>query len=127
MNEDIILSMASPYVKDGAITYDEFDKIFSFLSRKEQYAVTEILYKKGINLVDSHVKEEAIILDVDDDVSCDDDFSDDFDILYDDTIFKDERADSTYSEGLIVHDTVYQSNEILCHLIQQGNNQATQD
>lgn len=25
MNEEIILSMVSPYVKDGSITYDQFD------------------------------------------------------------------------------------------------------
>ncbi len=37
MNEEIILSMVEPYVKDGSITYDEFDMLFYFLSKKEQY------------------------------------------------------------------------------------------
>ena len=27
LREDIILQMVQPYVKDGAITYDEFDEI----------------------------------------------------------------------------------------------------
>ena len=43
MNEEIILSMAQPYVRDSAITYDEFENIYSVLSRKEQYAVVEML------------------------------------------------------------------------------------
>ena len=47
MNEKIILSMVGPYVKDGSITYSEFDNIFSVLSRREQYEVTEILYRNG--------------------------------------------------------------------------------
>ena len=42
--------MAQPYVKDGAITYDEFEQIYSILSRKEQYKVTDILYENGIDL-----------------------------------------------------------------------------
>jgi len=32
MNEEIILSMVNPYVKDGSITYDQFDGLFCVLS-----------------------------------------------------------------------------------------------
>ena len=50
MNEGIILSMVVPYLKDGTITYDEFDTLFYFLSKKEQYAVTNVLASHGIEL-----------------------------------------------------------------------------
>ena len=50
MNEGIILSMVVPYLKDGTITYDEFDMLFYFLSKKEQYAVTNVLASHGIEL-----------------------------------------------------------------------------
>lgn len=128
MNEEIILSMTRPYVKDGAITYDEFDQLFSILSRKEQYTVIEVLFNNGINLVDSHVSADSVILDVefDDDLS-EDYFVDDFEILYDEDIFKDKATGDTHFEELVINKKVRQSNEILCHLIQQGNRQAVQD
>ena len=50
MNEEIILSMVEPYVKDGSITYDEFDMLFYFLSKREQYSVTNALAAHGIEL-----------------------------------------------------------------------------
>ena len=50
MNEEIVLSMIEPYVKNGSITYDEFDMLFYFLSKKEQYSVTNVLAAHGIEL-----------------------------------------------------------------------------
>lgn len=125
MNVEIILSMAQPYVKDGAITYDEFEQIYSILSRKEQYKVTDILYENGIDLIDEHIDENKFILDVDNDkvdVECDD-----FEVLYDDGLFKDSDADLDSIENFVVHKKVRQSNDVLCALIQQGNLQAAQD
>lgn len=129
MNKEIILSMAKPYVKDGAITYDEFDQLFSILSRKEQYTVSELLFNNGINLVDSHVAEDALVLDaeVDDDILSEDFPEEDFEVLYDEDIFRDKTSGSTHLEELVLNKKVCQSNEILCHLIQQGNRQAVQD
>lgn len=127
MNVEIILSMVKPYIKDGAITYDEFDKIFSILSRKEQYAVSEILFKNGVNLIDERVEEEET-LDVTIDIDAGDDFDDDdFEILYDETLFKDKRSSERPDEPLIINRDIRQSNEILCTLVQQGNRQAIQD
>lgn len=118
MNEEIILSMAKPYVKDGSITYSEFDNIFRVLSIKEQYEVTEILYRNGINLVDS----ETVVLDVDEDVE------DDFEVLYDATLFKDSSLSTSGADEILsVNKDIKQSNDILCHLIQEGNRQAVQD
>lgn len=117
--------MAKPYVKDGAITYDEFEQIYSILSKKEQYKVTDILYENGINLIDEHIADTDIILDIDNDevdVECED-----FEVLYDENIFKDSKADLYTNESLVIHKEVRQSNEILCALIQQGNSQAAQD
>ena len=127
MNEEVILSMAAPYVKDSTITYDEFDKLFSILSLREQYAVTDILFKNGINLVDNHVDEDTIVFDVDNENASVEDFEDDFEVLYDYAIFKDKGISDTNNKSIVVHKTVRQSNEILCHLIQQGNAQAAQD
>lgn len=129
MNEEIILSMAQPYVRDSAITYDEFENIYSVLSRKEQYAVVEILFAQGINLVDKHVEEDALVLDVDDpeENDFDIDSDDDFEVLYDEALFKDEGFDHETINELVVHTVIKQSNGILCSLIQEGNRQAMQD
>lgn len=128
MNEEIILGMVKPYVKDSAITYDEFDQIFAILSRKEQYAVSEILYSNGIDLVDSHVAEDAIVLDIDDGENRVEDFvPEDFEILYADDLFRDKKSNNIYTEELVLNKKIHQSNEVLCHLIQQGSRQAEQD
>lgn len=128
MNEEIILNMVKPYMKDGAITYNEFDKIFSILSRKEQYAVTDILYKNRINLVDAHIEDDVPILDVDSEDGFDEEHEDDnFEVLYDEALFRDNGIHENEIEHLIVHKNIRQSNEILCSLIQQGNRQAVQD
>lgn len=127
MNEEIILEMSTPYVKDSAMTYGDFDKIFSFLSLREQYAVTDILYKNGIDLVDNHVEDEQVVFDVDKEIITAEDFEEDFEILYDDTIFKDKNISDTYNGNSSFDKTIKQSNEILCYLIQQGNSQAAQD
>lgn len=128
MNEEIILSMAKTYVKDSAITYDEFDQLFSILSRKEQYQVSELLFQNGINLVDSHVSENTIVLDVDDKDDFVDDYpNEEFEMLYDDYLFRDKNSGNSQYEELTLNKEVRQSNEILCHLIQQGSRQAEQD
>lgn len=128
MNEEIILGMVKPYIKDSAITYDEFDRIFSILSRKEQYAVTDVLYKNGIDLVDAQIEDDTLVLDVDNGDESAEDFEDDgFDVLYDESLFMDKGACEERPESLIIYKNIRQSNEILCSLIQQGNQQAAQD
>jgi RNA polymerase primary sigma factor len=128
VNEEIILNIAKPYVKDSAITYDEFDQLFSILSRKEQYAVCDVLFNNGINLVDSNVAEDALVLDIDAENNLAEDFSaDDFEIHYDEDPFRDRASGSTLIEELVLNKEVRQSNDILCRLIQQGNRQAVQD
>lgn len=122
MNEELILSMAQPYVKDGSITYEQFDKIYDMLSRKEQYTVTNILYKNGINLIDEaeQINEDTYILNLDES-------AEDFQVLYDEGLFKDSGRSGDNEESLIINRNIKQSNEILCALIQQGNKQAAQD
>lgn len=66
MNEEIILGMVKPYIKDSTITYDEFDQLFSILSRKEQYIVCEVLFNNGISLVDRYIAEDALVPDNED-------------------------------------------------------------
>lgn len=127
MNIELILNLVKPYVKDGAITYDEFEKIFSFLSRKEQYAVCDILFKHGINLIEEHVQEEVLLLDVEDSDDLDPALDEDYEIGYDQELFRDKGSSDSYEMPLQINRNIQQSNEILCRLIQQGNRQAVQD
>ena len=138
MDEKIILKMVEPYLKDSSITYEEFDNLFEMLSRKEQYAALDILANHSIELrpdeedesdfdvaIDEPTKEELESLEEDIDKE------NGFDILYDDAIFIDEDDDGSEVESkssyLEIKTKVHQSNEILCKLIQEGNEQAKQD
>ena len=113
MNEQLIIDMARPYVKDGFITYEEFDHIYEILSLKEKYAVVDILYNNGIDLIDADEQDE--------------DADDKFEVLYDDGLFKDTGFKAKNPKPVVVNEVVKQSNEILCAMIQQGNLQAEQD
>lgn len=124
--------MAEPYVKDSAITYNQFENIYNMLSLREKYDVTEILYKNGIDLIADEEQEakESFILepDIEDgQISEDGIIGDEFSILYDEDLFKDSKFKPEIPEVLVVDKNVKQSNEILCTLIQQGSAQATQD
>lgn len=130
MNEEIILKMVEPYLKDNAITYKEFDNIFEFLSLKEQYEVVELLFSHGISLEDLEKDDDnENIIDIEDVLELDfneaeEDESEDFDVLYDDNIFKDKNSDNSH---VVLYKNIKQSNDILCRLIQEGNKQARQD
>lgn len=130
MNEQVIFSMVQPYVKNGSITYDEFDNIFYMLSRKEQYAVVDILYENSIELVDKseqsvenniasnseeqqNVKKKELEID--------------FQIVYTNSIFEDGKTENKTDMQLNKYKEIKQSNNVLCVLIQQGNKQAEQD
>lgn len=130
MNEEIILKMVEPYLKDNAITYKEFDNIFEFLSLKEQYEVVKLLFSHGISLEDLEKDDDnENIIDIEDVLELDfdeaeEDESEDFDVLYDDNIFKDKNSDDLH---VVLYKNIKQSNDILCRLIQEGNKQARQD
>lgn len=130
MNEEIILKMVEPYLKDNAITYKEFDNIFEFLSLKEQYEVVKLLFSHGISLEDLEKDDDnENIIDIEDVLEldfdeADEDESEDFDVLYDDNIFKDKNSDDLH---VVLYKNIKQSNDILCRLIQEGNKQARQD
>lgn len=127
MNTDLIISMAQIFVKDGAIAYDEFDKLYSDLSRKEQYEVVNILYDNGINLVDEHIEDETAVFDEEDYLDAffaDNELTEGHSI---DSFFTDPGFSEELSSALIISAVVHQSNGILCSLIQQGNRQAAQD
>jgi len=125
MNDDIVLKMVKPYIKNDAITYKDFEKIFSFLSKREQYSITDILAENKILLQDFEYTSENSNENEGESID-EDDTIEEFEILYNDNIFKDSSS-SENEETLQVFDNIKQSNEILCHLIQEGNNQAKQD
>lgn len=113
MNEQLIIDMARPYVKDGFITYEEFNHIYEMLSLEEKDAVVDILYNNGIDRIDADEQDE--------------DADDKFEVLYDDGLFKDTGFNAQNPKPVVVNEVVKQSNEILCAMIQQGNLQAEQD
>lgn len=123
MNEELILKLVKNKIVNNTITYEDFDKTFEMLSHKEQYKICDILNKNGIDLVDfyENVQNNGII----DEELVDDELLDG-ELLNDEDIdlFKDS-VDLNYS--IFNDEDVKQSNEILCILIQQGNNQAKQD
>ena len=118
MNEQIIIDMVKPYIKDNSLTYNEFNHIFEMLSLKEQYKVTDILYKNKIELID----DTKSVLEMDTDVN---DLNDEFTILYDESLFEDNIV--IEKEILDFNKEIKQSNENLCYLIQRGSKQAAQD
>lgn len=134
MNVEIILRMVKPYINEKTITYNEFDCIFSFLSRKEQYVVVDILEKNGINLRDENESEDIDITDFiyDNKMIKSDKILESelrtknaIGILYDESIFNDVKKEK--NAHLEIHKNIKQSNEVLCKLIQQGDKQAKQD
>ena len=122
--------IAEPYAKNGYLKYDEFDKLFGKYSHKEQYEIIEELFSKGIKFIDN-VEEPINIKESDFDtlidplnITIDEKNTDDFEVLYDEKIFHDKgKSNNT----IVVNKNVKQTNEILCKLIQEGNQQAKQD
>ena len=121
MNTALILEMIKPYIKDKSMSYKDFEGVFSFLSKKEEYEVINFLFSKGIELVD-------------------DTNDDEFNILYNENIFKDtfmsnkevakkKEIEKNKCEVLEIRKekNIKQSNEILCSLIKKGSKQAVQD
>ena len=53
MNSQYILKTIRPFVRDNKLTYDDFDKVFGFLPRKEQYSIADAIQDDlHIELVD---------------------------------------------------------------------------
>lgn len=122
LRNDIILQMIKPYVRNKSITYDDFDKLFNFLSINEQYEVENILCLNGIKLMDANVE----IADTNLNIRNEDYSNEEFESLYEDLFFKDTGF-SKDDDILTISKDIKQSNEVLCGLIQQGNKQAAQD
>lgn len=139
MNTELILKMVRPYLKNNQLSFKDFKHLFSFLSRQEQYLVVDVLiaqniefitddgkkydYSSGNTLGENEKNDEEIELDVELAENIDDE--DAFEILYEEDIFKDKRAPN--SDFVASYKDIKQSNEILCTMIQQGNEQAKQD
>lgn len=128
MNEELIMKMAEPNVKNGILTYSLFDRIYGMLSRKEQYQVCEILNKNNIQLEDTFDPEvfsgsSAEILGGENSAA-DQEAEEDSEPLFDESVFKDPKG---FEEYLFFPDTVKQSNDTLVRLAQEGNRQAKQD
>ena len=136
MNTELILKMVRPYLKNNQIAFKDFKRLFSFLSRQEQYLVVDVLIANNIDFITDDGKkfdyasgtfssEDADDEDLELDVDLAEDVDDDFEILYDEELFKDKSIPK--SNFVASYKDIKQSNEILCTLIQQGNEQAKQD
>ena len=133
MNEQLILEMAKPFVKDGRLTYEQFDIIYDMLSRREQYQVVEILFCHDIELFDEEAQEndeEVLELDTKDA----EDIPDEEPSAIDEDAIRAQVSSLFTTPGSssvlppeIANGTIKQSNAILCHLIQHGNRQAAQE
>lgn len=110
--------MISPYLKDNALTYQEFEHIFSMLSKQEKYSVINILIKNDIDLIDSPNKT-----------------IDEFKILYSNNLFSNPNNNSgeikknshSNNVSLKLRNKIALSNRTLIKMIQEGNPQAKQD
>lgn len=127
MNEQLIINMAKPFVKDGYLTFEQFDAIYDMLPRREQYQVVDVLSCHGIELIDEEMQE--ISEDIQQlDSECRGEHPEvDIEAInkHVSELFVNPAASSTQSPA--VYGKIKQSNEILCYLIQQGNRQAAQD
>lgn len=122
INEELVLKMAVPSIKNGILTYSLFDRIYGMLSLKEQYQVCEILFNHNIQLADSIDSSPDDLL-VEN--GLEDSFADENkDSLFNDDIFKDAKSSNEY---VFYFGRVNQSNDTLVKLIQEGNKQARQD
>nr|WP_207640421.1 sigma-70 family RNA polymerase sigma factor [[Eubacterium] cellulosolvens] len=120
MDEHLIMGMVDPYIREKTLTYNDFEEIFSMLSKKEQYEITEILYKNKIELIDGNDYNE-----------------DGFEIRYDDALFSGNEVKADCRAELdnigpkqghqIVRRDVLLSNRALIQMIQKGDAQAKQD
>lgn len=137
MNKEIIMQMIKLEVKNNQLTYDKFSEIFSFLSKKEQYEIANILEDNNVELVDyisiAKCKTKDSIDEESDNETITNIFEDDTEedsevaALFDESIFKDSNAANSSSEQLLYYKKITQTNEMLCRLIQEGNQQAKQD
>lgn len=131
------MQMIKLEVKNNQLTYDKFSEIFSFLLKKEQYEIANILEDNNVELVDYISKancqtkdsineesdNETIINIFEDDTEEDSEVA----ALFDESIFKDSNATNSSSDQLLYYKKITQTNEMLCRLIQEGNQQAKQD
>lgn len=133
MNEKLILGMVKKYVRDGQLTYDDFEEIFDILSVKEQYAVINILHRNSIDLVDriKPTSAKSTVGDFEDSSQASDD---DFRKLYEESLYSDDEDESSQAETfaseesfLKVRKKIAMTNEMLVKLIQEGDLQAKQD
>lgn len=128
LNDNNYYQLAQPYVKSGYMTYDDFDKVFCEYSRKKQYEIVETLFSLGVELFDGNSPAIDIVSSTIEDltdptnITEEERDSSNFEILYDENIFKDKS-----SKVISIYSNVNQKNETLCKLIQQGNTQARQD
>ena len=100
MNVDAIRKEIAPYVVNGELTYNDFDKIFSFLPRKEQYPIVYTIQDDlKIELVDEITSAPV----------------------------EEKVPDETLPLIFRTAKEIKASNKILIALIQKGDEQARQD
>lgn len=132
MNSELILKMVKPYLNNNRLLFKDFKNLFSFISNHEKYLVFDVLIANHIVFItdDGEIYnncgkdvENGIVGIDNEEIICEDD--EDFEILYEEDLFKDKIIPK--SNFVVSYKDVKQSNEILCKLIQEGNEQAKQD
>lgn len=123
VNAEMVLQMVKPYLVENTITYWEFDNLFEILSKQEQYEVIDVLINNSIDLIDPPPTKSASEGDDALQIKEDNAAIEEFLVKYDD-VFQDQ---STKTEYEFQYTNIRQSNETLCYLVQQGNQQAKND
>lgn len=123
MTKEQVIGFVKDSIVNNCLTYSEFERIFWFVSLKEQYEIVNHLINANIKLVENIEMEaeesnqeitDSLLIDLEDIWSDDNDG------------FTDEKKNDTLS-NIVINENVKQSNETLCELIRQGNKQAEQD
>ena len=127
INNEIVIKMVEPYLKDNQIFEKDFNEIFKMLSEDEKYDVRELLDERDIEIErcegekvednSSDFDNEEVIDEPNEDLGIEAKKDDWFKILYSNAIFA--KDDEILDEKLITNQC--RSNEELCILAQQGN------
>lgn len=125
INAELVMKMVEPYVRDNSITYWEFENLFEMLSKPEQYEVINVLISNNIDLLDN-IPQSDLAEESDEVITynlSDEEPTEEFEIKYK-NVFEDSALGEEYE---FQYKNIRQTNELLCHLIQQGNRQAKSD
>lgn len=110
MNTELVLKLLKSYIRNGAVTFADFDKVFYFVNAKERAMLLEALRENNIRVVES---SELINKDIEPRAN----------EIHDET----SAVPNPHYSKTVIREKIKLSNPALIRLIQEGNEQAVQD